>query len=413
MKTAMKKTVYVSIICLGLGSGMALHAGASPAPQTHDLDKIADLVNHVETAKAGISLSGYVDAGYVYNFIGGDATPNTQGYAADGSAKGDFNLNAVKLVLEKPLTEANEFQAGFRVDVMFGEDANGLSANSAATGSSDSLYVQQGFVNVRVPVGNGLDIQVGRINSILGFEADERPANLNITQGLNAAPDPGPAAGILLTYPLTERVTLLAGVNNGNGQDTNSGLDASSDGYAFNFALGLTNEQGNAETQIAFQGAPWGDGGIGQTENEPLYGLNWWGTWAPRIFNDKVLLAFNTSLWSASHFSGASADTLPGVDDGSTFYTAALYAKYQFTDIFSLAGRAEYTHADDTQILGFGGGDDADIFGWTLTAGFDVLENVLLRTEYRLDLGDDINTNANGHGTHEAHTLAAQVVYSF
>jgi hypothetical protein len=402
-----KATSWIALLVTGT---MASWAGT---PTAKDLEKAVEGVNYVETAQTGISLSGYVDAGYTFNFIGGDATPNTQGYAADGHSKGDFSLNAVKFVLEKPLTEANEFQAGFRVDLMFGEDAAGFSGNAAAAGSSSSIYVQQGYVIVRAPVGNGLDIQIGRLNSILGFEADERPANLNITQGLNAAPDPGPAAGILFTYPVHDQVTLLAGINNGNGQDTNNGLDASSDGYAFNVALALTNEKGNAETQIAFHAAPEGDGGLGQTENEPLYGVNWWGTWAPSCCNDKLLLAFNTSLWTASHFSGAAADPNAGANDGSTLIVAALYAKYQFTDIFSLAGRVEYAHGDDTQILDFGGGDDADIFGWTLTAGFDVLENVLLRTEYRMDWGDDVNTNNNGHGTHQAHTIAAQVVYSF
>lgn len=414
-----KTTAWMALWMTGMSGGA--WAGS---PTSKDLEKAVEGVNYVETAQTGIALSGYVDAGYVYNFIGGSSNAATTGYEPDGGAKGDFNLNAVKLVLEKPMSEANEFQAGFRVDLMFGEDARGLSGNSANAGSSDSLYVQQGLVMVRVPVGNGLDIEAGRIGSMLGFEADERPANLNITQGLNASMDPGPSSAVRFTYPAAEWVTLKAEANNGNSLATSTGINdgagnfESRDTVAFVAAIGVVNPGGNAETQVAFNAAPWGDEGYGQQDNEPLYGFNWWGTWAPTCCQDRLLLAFNASYWVANHFANGSA-LGAAADDSANFATVALYAKYQFTPVFSLAGRAEYTHTDDDQFLGLEPGlapvqGSSDIWGWTLTAGFDVLENVLLRTEYRVDFGNDVVTSNGGSvNDTQAHTLAAQVVYSF
>jgi len=403
-----------------------LWAGNTGAPTDKDLDRVLEQVAHMETAKTGISLSGYVDAGYVYNFNGAASTVATQGYVTDGFSRGDFNLNAVKLVLEKPLGEGNTWQAGFRVDWMVGEDVSTFINRVPGVfpaGNSDNMYIQQGLVIVRAPLGNGLDIQAGRINSILGFEADERPANLNITLGVNSFFDPGPAAGVLLIYPLNDRVTLLGGINNGNGLSTSRGVNdgafnfEADDGYAFNAGIRLANEKGNAETQVAAQFSPWGDEGAGMTENEGLLGLNWWGSWAPGCCCDKLILAFNTSLWAAGDFS-APAVPGPATDDGSTFATVALYAKYQFNGIFSLAARAEYAHADDDQFLGIEPGfaplqGSSDLTSWTLTAGFDLLENLLLRAEYRIDAGSDVVSSGGEDNANMNHMIATQAVFSF
>lgn len=403
-----------------------LRAGQNGASGDKDLDKVLDQANPMETAKTGVSLSGYVDAGYVYNFNGASSTVATQGYVTDGSSRGDFNLNAVKLVLEKPLDGDNTWQAGFRLDWMVGEDVSTFINRIPGVfpaGNSDNMYIQQGFVVVRAPLGNGLDIQAGRINSILGFEADERPANLNITLGVNSFFDPGPAAGILMTYPLTDRITLLGGVNNGNGLSTSRGVNDGAfnfeddDGYAFSAGIRLANEKGNAETQVAVQYSPWGDEGLGMTENEGLLGLNGWGSWEPGCCGDKLLLAFNASLWTTGDFSGPAVPG-PATDDGSTFATVAVYAKYRFNDIFSLAARAEYAHADDDQLLGIEPGfaprqGTSDLTTWTLTAGFDLLENLLLRAEYRIDAGADVVSSGGEDNANMNHMIATQAVFSF
>jgi len=389
-------------------------ANAYAGNDAKNLDKVVDDAIYVETNTPKINLSGYVDAGYIYNFTGSSGPQSSYG-GVDTGGSGDFNLNAFKVVLEKPLSDKNEFQAGFRVDIMLGEDADALNTAGAASGTSDSIYLQQAHVLIRVPVGNGLDLQVGKFGSILGFEADERPANMNITQGFNASLDPAPSTGILGTYPINDRLSIMGGVINGAGQSTNVGLDTNSDGYAFTGGLGLTNESGNAETQLAYHAAPVGDAGLGQTENEPIMGLNWWGTWAPHCCKEKLLLAFNTSYWVANDFSTPAVD--PADDNSSNFYTVALYAKYQFTEIFSLAGRAEYAHNDDNQLLGLAGRDPSfsdDVFSWTATAGFQLTEELLFRVEYRVDAGTSVVVDPTGTLTDDfANRVAAQVVYSF
>jgi hypothetical protein len=387
------------LLSMALTAGVAFADSGAPAPSAKDLGKAIEKVNYVETDTAGVKLSGYVDVGYIYNFIGKGSYAVTRGYnGSDSHSGGDFNVNAVKLTLEKALTEKNEFQAGFRVDTFIGKDWSDFDpANGEPGGNASTLYLQQAYVEVRVPVGNGLDVQFGKIGSILGFEADERPANLNITQGFNATIDPGPSAGVLANYHATDSVDVLFGVNNGNGLDYNPGLDTSNDGYAF--VGGVNFHHDNFESQLTGSIEPWGDEAY-TNDNVTVYGVNWWTTWSPKFADDKLLLALNTSYWYASNLD-PSVTRFPG-----SFASAALYAKYQFTDLFSLAGRGEYVNAND--------GETNNYWSFTLTAGFNVAENLLLRAEYRFDTGHDVVYNyATDSGNNSSHTVAVEAVYSF
>jgi hypothetical protein len=338
--------------CLLTTVPLSADVGA-PAPSAKDLSKIVDEIHYVETAQPGIVLSGYVDVGYIYNFT--DQASNTQGYGADGNARGDFSVNQVKLVLQKPLAgDPSQLEAGFRVDVMLGEDAAGFGTNpGVGLSSADSIYINNAYVELNLPYGNGVNVIAGKWGSLLGFEADERVDNLNITQGYNAALDPGPGTGVLFSYPTTDSLTLMAGVINGAGADTNLGITSAptGDGYALTGGAAVANESGNAELQASFHWGPWGDAGVGagQTVEEHILGLNLWGTWAPETFKDRLLLAFNGSAWFGEDYSAGNA---------AEAYAVALYSKYLLTDMVSLAGRFEYNHDADGQFGGFGGPSD-------------------------------------------------------
>ena len=97
-------------------------ASLSIADSAPDMKNMAEN-NFVETAQEGVKLSGYVDSGYSYNFTGASSgTSSVAGrFGSDTAAKGDFNLYAIKIALEKALTSENRAQAGFRTDVMIGE----------------------------------------------------------------------------------------------------------------------------------------------------------------------------------------------------------------------------------------------------------------------------------------------------
>ncbi|NJK91659.1 MAG: outer membrane beta-barrel protein [Blastochloris sp.] len=271
------------LFAVALTSSAALADVAAPAVSAKDLDKVVDEAIYVETNTKGVVLSGYVDAGYIYNFTGVDAVNARSGN--DGTAQGDFNLNAVKLTLQKSLTEANEFQAGFRADIKFGEDAVLLGGNTAAAGSSDNLSVDQAYVIIRAPIGNGLDITAGKFASLLGYEVDDRPANLNITYGYDYFFQTSHQTGLKFYYPINDVLETQFAITNGNIADTSAignGGNAGADGYGVNWTLNIKAPGGNANwfhgIYAGFEGAD-----AFTAENEGTFLYNTWATGLPSL----------------------------------------------------------------------------------------------------------------------------------
>jgi hypothetical protein len=400
--------------------------------------------NFVETAQKGVKLSGYVDAGYSYNFTGSQQNAsNVSGrFGSDTASRGDFNLYAVKLALEKALTSENKAQAGFRTDVMIGEDAAYLSnRTSTADGTnndqnSNALFLEQAYVAIRAPVGNGWDFKVGKFVSILGYEVIERPANMNITYGLLWQQFPLWYTGVLSSYKFDDYLDGKLGVVNGNNSDNNTTTGNNGDGCAVLAALNVTAPGGNANWSNNFQYSSnsENDTGLGSTtvnnntttvagNNNSLgsaytFIYNSWGNWSPKFANDKLLLAFDSVLGTSNAGQSGGQNT--------SWCGASAYAKYQFNDWFSLASRGEYFHGNNFAKIGNGpvgnaagnGTSGMDLWEYTITAGFNVIDNLLIRAEYRLDWGVNSVVGVNNNATTTtsngpAHYAGAEVVYSF
>jgi hypothetical protein len=403
--------------------------------------------NFVETAQKGVKLSGYVDAGYSYNFTGSqnNCSDVSGRFGSDTASRGDFNLYAVKLALEKALTSENKAQAGFRTDVMIGEDANYLiNRNTANTLSntnqnSNALFLEQAYVSIRAPVGNGWDFKVGKFVSILGYEVIERPANMNTTYGLLWQAMPLYYTGVLSSYKFDDYLDGKLGVVNGSNTDNNTTTGNNSDGCAVLAALNVTAPGGNANWSNNFQYSSNSENNTYQGSNlnsTPEVALdgnkgagytfiyNTWGNWAPKFANDKLLLAFEALLKTTggSGGGGGTIEIFNGPEPlsataNSTTYGFGAYAKYQFNDWFSLASRGEYVGYNVPYASAVN-----NLWEYTITAGFNVIDNLLIRAEYRLDWGTDSVNNAASTATADAgestssgpaHYVGAEVVYSF
>ena len=411
-------------------------ADSAPEASAQDTKKMVQN-NFVETAQKGIKLSGYVDAGYSYNFTGASSgTSDVTGrFGSDTAAKGDFNLYAVKIALEKALTSENKAQAGFRTDVMIGEDANylinrGTSDNlNNSNQDSNALFLEQAYVSIRAPVGNGWDFKVGKFVSILGYEVIERPANMNTTYGLLWQQMPLYYTGVLSSYKFDDYLDAKLGVVNGSQTDNNTTTSGGGDGVAVLAALNVTAPGGNANWSNNFQYSSNNDNNTVNFPNESstsngvenfssgtgyTFIYNSWGNWAPKFANDKLLFAFNALLGTASTNEASS-------QPGTTWFGAGAYAKYQFNDWFSLCSRGEYLGGNNAEKLtGVGTNTNLSLWEYTLTAGFNVIDNLLIRAEYRLDWGNgsvnNFDTGSAGDlnsSSGPAHYAGAEVVYSF
>ena len=420
-------------------------ADSGPEASATDTKKMVQN-NFVETAQKGVKLSGYVDAGYSYNFTGsGNQSVVNSRLGSDSAAAGDFNLYAVKIALEKAMTSENKAQAGFRADVMIGEDANYLANRDFGGGGvnnadqdSNALFLEQAYVSIRAPVGNGWDFKVGKFVSILGYEVIERPANMNITYGLLWQQFPLWYTGVLSSYKFDDYLDGKLGVVNGSNSDNNTTTDGNGDGVALLAALNVTAPGGNANWSNNFQYSTNSENNSdisnenstavpvanNSTGTGHMFIYNSWGNWAPKFADDKLLFAFDSVLGT---YSSAAAAT--------TWYGAGAYAKYQFNDWFYLASRGEFIGSNNAGKFGVQGSQNSNtgnshntgnnFLEYTITAGFNVIDNLLIRAEYRLDWGAGINggsagqTAANGGAAPTqgsggpAHYAGAEVVYSF
>jgi len=440
----MNKTISAFLAATLLAFVATSMADSTPEASAQDTKKMVQN-NFVETAQKGIKLSGYVDAGYSYNFTGSDTHSQVNSrFGGDDAQRGDFNLYAVKIALEKALSNENKAQAGFRTDIMIGEDASYLANRGNASAqpnvlnntnqNSNSLFLEQAYVAIRAPVGNGWDFKVGKFVSILGYEVIERPANMNITYGLLWQTFPLYYTGVLSSYRFDDYIDAKLGVVNGSNTDNNTSTGNSdfgstaSDGCAVLAALNVTAPGGNANWSNNFQYSSNSENETRLTQANnatPVANLNndsgsgytfiynSWGNWAPKFADDKLVLAFNTVL--------GTANSTTGYFGGVTWYGAGTYAKYQFNDWFNLASRGEYRGGNNS------GKWNANFFpttnnydgtqSWweyTLTAGFNVIDNLLIRAEYRLDWGNSIvGTPGASSSSGPAHYAGAEVVYSF
>src|SRR6185503_9886824 len=105
-----------------------------------------------------------------------------------GGKQDGFNLDVVKIAIERPLDEAS-WSAGYKTELLFGPDANALATTSTGIPVSD-FGIKQAYVTVRAPVGNGLDFKLGVWDTIIGYEGFDAGNNPNYTRSYGFAIEP-------------------------------------------------------------------------------------------------------------------------------------------------------------------------------------------------------------------------------
>ncbi len=171
------------------------------------------------SAMSGVTLSGFVQASYFFN-SNEPKDKKSDGYLWN-TTHNSFSLNKVKITLASPAVKrsGDEWDAGYRVSMMWGEDAPVLNTGTPAGGKPPTGLesVREAFVEVNAPVGDGLNIKAGQLISLLNWESgDGGAANPNFSQGYQwYYSGNGPAAGVQVGYTFTDWLTANARVQNG------------------------------------------------------------------------------------------------------------------------------------------------------------------------------------------------------
>src|SRR5438477_1478224 len=169
--------------------------------------KAEEKASTLMTALSSTTISGYVSTSMEWNPGTGNAF--VPGFAFNRGKQDGFNLDVVKLTLERPLDEA-QWSAGYKVDLIFGPDANALATSSS--GINADFGVKQAYVALRAPVGNGLDFKLGVWDTIIGYEVFDAGSNPNYSRSYGYLLEPTTYTGIQASYKIADWMSVTGGI---------------------------------------------------------------------------------------------------------------------------------------------------------------------------------------------------------
>jgi hypothetical protein len=397
------------------------------------------------TALSSTTISGYVDTSAVWRMGnntsqtgagGANLVPGTLGNKADG-----FNLNVVKLTLEKPLDES-EWAAGYKVDMLFGPDANFWNPGATATAQGD-FSLKQAYVQLRAPVGNGIDFKMGTFDTIVGYESFEAGNNPNYTHSYGWAITPTQHTGLLASYKFCDSVSMTAGIANiaatginsrpfrthagvdgiwGTADDAANIVSETEKTYMAAVALTAPDSMGFLAGSTLYAGVV---DGLANTESSDVTWIYVGATMNTPVENLKAGIAFDERMTS-------STDDGQGLNTGGSehAYSIAGYLTYQASEKLKLAARVEYAKGSVDQFglynaatAPFSETDPKVQLGaLTLTADYSLWANVITRLEFRWDrdltsqhIGTDVPDAGGPFGFDDRNNyiLALNVIYKF
>jgi len=373
--------------------------------------------NAVLSALSATTISGYVDTSAQWN-IGNNAGVPTYAFGGVGKADG-FNLNVVKLTLEKALEATDSWSSGYKVDLIAGPDANTLATSSS--GTSADFGVKQAYVALRAPVGNGLDFKMGVFDTIIGYEVFENCNNPNFTHSYGYTIEPTTHTGLLMSYQFADWISASFGIANTVGPLINgrahlngtTSLPATGEGphdEAYKSYMGTVTLTA-PESAGAMAGATLTAGAIGgfnassasTTAPTPGDQTSWYvGATLPTPIKGVKVGASYDYLGIGNQYPGT----------GGWANAAAIYASYQATEKMSLYLRGEYASSDSTWLLGA-----ERVCAVTTTLQYDLWKNVLSRLEFRwdhaLDNSEPYGGTTTPGGDNNSYILMANIIYKF
>ena len=320
-----------------LAQGPAAPAAAPTGTVQERLTALEEKTNAEGLWKTlGFKLSGGVSASYNHNFN----NPNTnlsQLYTHNANTN-TFTPNLAQIMLERVAVASGSGadRAGFRARLNFGSDARYSLARTNFIGNKDNTEVdaQELYADYIVPIGNGLRIQAGKMNTMLGFETFTSWENPNFARTFNYnLGQTFTNTGLRATYVFNPMLTVGAGLYNGwdNIEDNNKSKQI--EGY---FTLTL----------------------------HPRFVNFFYATWTPEQSNNRGFLPFQTGADPTSHRLTLDYINTTQLTDKDTFILelhyanetnasfvhpgknsrwngAVAYLNHNFTDQWALNSRAE------------------------------------------------------------------------
>jgi len=384
---SMQKTVLSVSVAAALAlPGLAFaQAAAAPASGVPTLDKVLEA--------SGISMSGYVDAAYTH--ANRDIETGFSPRVFD-SLNNSFALQQVGLQIAK------QPKSGFGglVNVTAGHDAKIIHSFPEASGpTSSSFDITQGYLQY---AGGPLTVIAGKFTTLHGTEVIWSPNNANYSRSLLFGAVPFTHTGVRGTFAASDSLSLIAGLNNGWDQLTDSNRDKT-------LELGVT---ATPIKPLSLAASYYGGKEISTITgvNGRRDSVNFVGSWTVM---DPLSLGLE---YLAVKQKDAVGNGSGGTKDGK-YSGFALYVTYAFMPKFKATLRAEALDDKDgfhfpaaAAAAGTSGTKHKEL---TLTLGYAMADNFDLRGEIRQDKANEAVYSDNGSLSKSLLTYAIQGIYKF
>lgn len=337
-----------------------------------------DNTEEEEEEEPGLSLSGYVDAYYMYNFNEGGFPTSFTG------VHNSFALGMANLVLAK-----TGKKVGFVADLGFGPRADAANGYLTSDGGITSLSIIKQLFVTYSPTEK-LTLTAGNFATFVGYEVIDAPINLNYSTSYLFSYGPFYHTGVKANLSLSDKLGLMVGVFN----DTDTKIDVVS-GKHVGAQLSYSGEKLTA--YLNYLGGRHADA----VDGSPDLFSHQVDITATLAVSDKLNLGLNSAV----------RDFHPSEGDDRMWFGTALYANYAISDALLLAARAEYMDDPDGIILG---AVDNAITAITLSANIKV-GNLTFIPEFRIDNTsvEGVFFDKDGKPTTSNPGVLAAVVYTF
>ncbi len=336
------------------------------------------------------TLTGTFNTSYNYNFNNPNPSANT-GRVFD-VRHNDFDFNRAELEIENAPVD----WAKFRLDLAFGEDVAAVDGLKGGVIGVDEFGIQQAYVALTAPLGNGLTFTLGHFATLIGAEVIESAYNYNTSRSfLFGFAIPFTHTGVLASYDFNDHFSAALGVVNG--------WDTITDANKAKTVLWQMAFTPSDTLNFSLQGTlgPDADASVGAIGNDGdwLALVDFVLNWQPL---EELVFQLNFDWANQQDFGRAAAD----------WWGIAALVHYDWTEFFGLTVRGEMF--DDNAGFRFGGGADHNLFEGTVTAHFNMGQGFETRLEYRHDHSDRaFFAKANGTLRKFQDTVSAEVLYKF
>jgi len=298
-------------------------------------------------------------------------------------------------VLDKPYDPA-KFSAGFHTELLLGQDATLIRSNGFDLGAQADIPHLYVTLNVPTASGNGLQLKVGRMVTLLGVEVIETVANPNWSEANQFIyVENFTGLGVSVETKFNNHVDAQFRVING--------WDQVSDNNTHKSLMGRVGIYPDALSSISLVGY-WGpEQPNNNTANR--YGIN-------GVLWRK--LGSQVNVWLQGDYGEEQANAaLPDPTQDAKWWAAGAWVTYDFSSALGLALRGDYVNDENgartSGVLGFLPNTGQRFGSGTATLNIRAWPNAVVRPEVRYDR----STLATFDGQKDQVTVAVGVAYNY